>query len=210
MKKNDKYFIVLIMVFSLILVSVIGSIVYINLAKQNEEETKLLKENSEEAVLGFAKSHSLLKELEEYITYDKLNDTDGLSSYFSNLTKNNENVLKISIFTPNENGLLTVNASSDPKSIQTNASKWNYEPYETGHTFYIINKNEPVLTIVSPVNITGNIIGTQEMVLTMYQQAPSHEEQIRFMIIALIIALAILIISFLIILKLAITKYQKN
>lgn len=208
MKINFSLSLKLTLVVVLISFAIVFSISYINLAKQTEEETDLLKKTSEQAVSDFARSHSLIKELENNITYDKLNNTEELLSYLSALIKdeNNSHVLKISIFTPSENGLLTVNASTDLRSIQTNASKYNYDSYSGGDTFYIREQNGPILTIVSPVNISGTIIGTQEIILTMYFKSESHEEQIKYIVIVAFVSILILIFSLLYLLRRIIVK----
>jgi len=208
MKVNYSLSLKLTLVVVLLSTGIIFALSYINLQDLTSNEQRITDKISRSSVSNFANSHSLLKELEKNITSDKLNDTEELNSYLLNLIKekNNSNVLKISIYTLNENGLLIVNASTDLASIQANASEYNYNSSKYGHTFYIIDEKEPILTIISPINISGKIVGTSEVIIFMGSTSSSNEAYIKYVFLMAAVSIFTLIFSLLILLRKIIVK----
>ena len=62
------------------------------------------------------------------------------------------------------------------------------------------------ITIISPINITGNIVGTYEIIISLYPEQPSQALMIQYIVIASSIIIFILIFSLLYLLRIAIVK----
>jgi len=177
----------------------------INIYMDSETEKEIYDETSEWAVRNFAKSHAVLKSLdEELANYEILNSTN-LHDYLLGFAKNYTEILKININTPYLNGLI-VNASTDNSSVGSIPDPFNNNSYNEGHTYYIIDKSKPFLTIISPINISGNIVATYEILISMYPQSISHDTQIQYIVVISFISIFILIIGLLFLLRRAIVK----
>ena len=207
MKLNFSLSLKLTLIVVLISIVIVFSISYISITKQEDKEAEILHRTSEQAVFDFARSHSVIQELEVNITNEKLNNTEMLHEYLSNLTKdiNNSNILRININTP-VNGELRVLESTDLSYNGRLVGDYNNKSFSRGHTFYIIDDQNPIITIISPINISGTVLGTQEIVLSMYPPDVSHAEQIKFMVIVAFISILILIFSLLYLLRKIIVK----
>ena len=195
----------LTLIVILLSIAIIVSLSYINIYMQSENEKDIFSRTSEWSVLNFAESHAVLKTLDEDLTnYEIFNDTENLHEYLLEFTKNNTEILIININTPTPEGLM-VNVSTDNSSVGTIPNPvYNSDAYENGNTYYRINGS--ILTIISPINISGKIAGTYEIILSMYPQSLSHNIQIQYIIIISTISIFILIFSILYLLRRAIVK----
>lgn len=189
----------------LLSMAIIVTLSYINIYMQSEYEGQIFERTSRWSVVNFAESHSVLKTLDEDLAiYEKFNDTENLTIYLTELTKNNTEILKINIIIPTQNDLKVI-VSTDNSSVGTLVDSYYYnDSYENGNTYYRINKS--ILTIISPINISGNIVGIYEIVISMYPQILSHDTQIQYIVIISTISIFILIFSLLYLLRRAIVK----
>lgn len=179
-----------------------------NIYMQNQSDDQLLDLTSSKAVIDFAESHSVIKSIDGYfVSFEKLNDSEDLQNYIVNLSENTNStdVLEISII-KSTNDELSIYASTEVNSIEGIPHDYSYKSYQSGDTFYIVEEDEPILTIVSPINISGEIVGTYEIILLMSPPVISHEEQIKLMILISFISILILIFSLLYLLRKIIVK----
>jgi len=187
---------------------IILSLLFLNLTMQDDRENQIYDDTSKWAAGNFARSHSALKSMEvELSDYERFNNTKNLSKFILEIVSNNTEILQININTPTQNGLI-IKISTDNNSVGTtpNEYKYNSNSYKNGDTYYIINKTKPILTIVSPVNISGDVIGTYEIIISMYPTLGPDETQIQLIVIIAFASIFILILSNLYLLRRSIVK----
>jgi len=203
--------ITLIVVFlSVIIIFAIGAI---NIYTQAINERELLKTTANNNVGDFARSHEVLTIIEGHvISYEIFNDSIGLHKFisdrleeFNNQTENKSNynteIIQININKPIDNNSV-IYVSTNNNSIGEVTNPYNMNSTIKGDTFYIKdNPDEPILTIISPINLSGNIIGTYEIVLYSPPEDQSYEEEIKYVIIISFIGILILIIGLLFLLR---------
>ena len=186
----------LTLIVILLSIVIIVTLSYINIYWQSENEKEIFRETSRWSVVNFAESHAVLKTLDEDLaSYEIFNDTENLDEYLLDITKNNTEILIININTPTPKGLM-INVSTDDSLVGTIPNPYyNNDAYENGNTYYRINGS--ILTIISPINISGETAGTYEIILSMYPQFISHDTQIQYIIIGSTVSIFILIFSLL-------------
>jgi len=195
----------LTLIVVLISIIIIVSLSYVNLYMESEKDKEFFDNTSRWAAVNFAKSHAVLEILNDYLSqYEILNNTENLQQFLLNHTKNHTEILKINILNPTSNGLM-VNISTDNNSVGSYPNAYyNNDSYENENTYYRINGS--ILTIISPINISGSIVGTYEIIISMYPQVISRDELIQYIIIISIFSIFILIFSLLYLLRKAIVK----
>ncbi len=138
---------------------------------------------------------------------DELRDKETLQDYISNFSKINPEILQISINIPDEEGLKVV-VSSDEDSIGSNSSSYNYLSFEEIAIVNIPNHtgNTHTLTVIAPINLSGQIAGTYEILLSMDKAYTAFDVQARNLVMMSTASLFILIFSFLFLLRKVIVK----
>jgi len=211
MKVNYSLSLKLTLIVVLISIAIIFSLSYFNLRQQSERDVTLTSDLSKEGVINFANSHAAIGTIENITKdYEMLNSTENLSSFFSDFLKdkNNSKILRVDINKPNEEGLV-VYFSTDNSSIGHAASnfEFNNESYTNGsNSYYIIDPDNLTLTIISPINISGNIVGTYDMVMSFSLPLRSNQEQIKVIIIVAFVSILVLIFSLIYLLRRIIVK----
>lgn len=156
----------------------------------------------------FEKAASFSKALDASITnQEQLKENVKLQNYISNFSVLNPDIIKLNINIPGEDGLI-IFVSTNEESIGTPSSKYNNITYEKGAIVYIPqhSKDSHILTMLAPINISGQIAGTYEIVISMDAAYNALDIQIRNLILISVISLFILIFSFLYMLRRAIVK----
>jgi signal transduction histidine kinase len=177
---------------------IIFSLTFVNIQQQSEF--------FEDAY--YEKAYSLTKALDASIQNpENLNDKQNIQNYIKNFTTLNPDILKLSINIPIEDTLY-VFASTDINTIDEPSSTYNDVSYEEAAVIYIPQhqQNTHALTILAPVNLSGNIYGTYEMILTMDAAYTALDLQMRNLILISAISLFAMIFSFLYMLRKAIVK----
>jgi len=177
---------------------VIFSLTYVNIQQQSEF--------FEDAY--YEKAFSLTKALDASIQNpDYLNDKQNVQNYIENFTSLNPDILKLSVNIPKEN-ILYIFASTDVDSIDKPSGAYNDLSYEEGAVIYIPDHGENAhrLTMLAPMNLSGNIFGTYEMILSMDAAYNALDTQMRNLILISAISLFAMIFSFLYVLRRAIVK----
>ncbi len=134
-----------------------------------------------------------------------------------------DNILKITINIPNETGNLIVFFSTDNDSIGEISNPYiqgeekdtiacNFNAFEQDH-IYIISEHSEVsheLIMLYPINFTGVILGTYELVLSMNDAYLRFEEelesQVKWTVLISTVSLFLLIFTFLYLLSRAIVR----
>ncbi|UCF12713.1 MAG: HAMP domain-containing histidine kinase [Thermoplasmatales archaeon] len=177
---------------------VIFSLTYVNILQQNE-----LFEDA-----YFEKAASFSKALDASIpSYDQFNDKQKLQNYISNFSKLNPDILKLSINLPDEEGL-HIFVSTDGNLVGSPSGMYNNLSYNKDAIIYIPTHSEDThkLTMLAPINLSGQIAGTYEIVLSMDAAYTALDIQMRNLVLISAISLFILIFSFLYMLRRAIVK----
>ncbi len=199
----------LTLIVCLLSIIIIFTISTLNFYIQMENEENLNDTRVQKKVVDFAKSHSILKTIEDYISkFENFNNTQELQYYITNLTNEintnnskNTNIIEINIYRFEE-GKLKIYASTDEESIGSiSNSEFNNESFQKGDSYYIVDENNPVLSIISPINISGKTYGTYEIVMLTPGETLSYEEQIKIVILVSFIGIITLVFSLLYLLR---------
>lgn len=209
MKINYSISLKLTLIVVLLSTGVVISLAYFNIGGAAER----LDSSSDKASDDFAESHSIIKALEEKIVkYFDLNDTEKLQKEVSNFSIFIQNrskvikVMKININTPGPNGL-KINISSDKNLIGGASYPRNEKAYKNGSTFYTVDtRGDNILTVISPVNISGEIVGTYEMVLLINLGNIPIDPLIKNIVLSSFVCILVLVFSLLYLLRKAIVK----
>lgn len=187
---------------TLVVVSV-SAIIIFSLTYINIEEQAISLENvySDKAVI-------LSKALDTTIgNYSEFNDKEKIHSYILNFSSLNPEVLDISINLPDGEDL-KVFASTDLISVNNKSGKYNIFSYENNAVVNIpIHKdNSHTITVITPINLSGEIVGTYEMFLSMNASYIAFNIRAKNLIMISVISLFILVFSFLFLLRRIIVK----
>jgi signal transduction histidine kinase len=134
-----------------------------------------------------------------------------------------DNILKITINLANDKDELIVFFSTDNNSIGKKSNPYiqdlgtdkiacNYNAFNEDHIYFISEHSQDSheLIILQPINFTGNIEGTYELVLSMNDAYSRFEEefesQIKWTVLISTVSLFLLIFTFLYLLRKAIVK----
>ncbi len=142
--------------------------------------------------------------------YD-LNDTQKIQNYFENFNDSNPELLKISINLLNENDELNVFVSTDKQSIGDLSSLNNNvalrDFYNKNYSVGIIpHEATHMITVIAPVNLSGQIVGTYEMLFSMEKTYATLNTHRNFLLLISVISLFALVFSFLFLLRRTIVK----
>jgi len=140
---------------------------------------------------------------------DELEDTENLKNYLLKfILTNKEDVLRININLPRDDEYLKVVVSTDSEIEGETPSKHNYESFEEDVTISIPEYagNSHTLTVITPLHISGQTVGTYEMLLTMDKAYESLNTRLRDIVIISIFYLLVLVISCIYLLRKTIIK----
>jgi signal transduction histidine kinase len=166
---------------------IIFSLTYINL---NEQASFFEKNYAEKSV-------TLARSLDASIAFylqNQLNDTQQLQHYIETVCEKNDEIINLSINVPlGQNGLTTL-VSNKEDFRNTTANPYNTYSYENDVIVYIpLHKGSThTITVVVPINISGTVVGTYEIVLSMDQAYIAFDTEMRLLIIVSIISLFLL------------------
>ncbi|MCK4357340.1 MAG: HAMP domain-containing protein, partial [Candidatus Cloacimonetes bacterium] len=179
---------------------VIASMTYINI----QEQSSFFENSYSEKATALAQS------LDASIgSRSDLEDKQRLQNYILNfILLNKEDVLKVSINLPDENGDLKVAVSSDSDSVGNPSSANNYYSYEDD---IVVNTphhtgDSHTLTVVTPLHLSGQIVGTYEILLSMDVAYATLDLRTRNLVIISVAFLFFLVISFLYLLRRTVVK----
>lgn len=141
----------------------------------------------------------------------ELNDTQKIQSYFENVNDSNPELLKISINLLDEKDELKVFVSTDKQSVGNLSSLDNNialrDFYNKNYSVGIIpHEDTHMITVIAPVNLSGQIVGTYEMLFSMEKTYATLNTHRNFLILLSAVCLLALVFSFLFLLRKAIVK----
>lgn len=171
MKTNIKLSISLKLTLIVISISTIAIVSIAVINTNIEEEQKHFLE------VQYDKSAALIHALDSSIGSNKTLENQTKSvEILNNFQKWNEQIVKVSINLANEQDELIVFASTNDDLINFSSQSYMVEGvdysnlcYSMGNTYYIpfIDQKPRVLTILSPINLSGEIYGTYEIVTSL-------------------------------------------
>jgi len=216
MKMNYSLSLKLTLAVVLLSTIIVFSLSYINFQDLNDMESKIATQKSNAAANRFARSHLVLKLLDNYIdSPEKIENITGLYTHILNLSEAYDEVLRIDINIQNKTTAEhTIYVSSDLNYLGKKSSEYNINSSINETTFYIVDEDNPIFTIISPLifdysndtDETDKIVGSYEIVFSMELSPMSYEESLRYIILIGCISIFILIFSLLFLLRKTIVK----
>ncbi|MBN2066811.1 MAG: HAMP domain-containing protein [Candidatus Thermoplasmatota archaeon] len=187
-----------------LIVFVVSGVILFSLTYTNIREQAQFFENA-----YTDKAIALAQSLDASITSrSDLEETKTLGDSILKFIYSNDDALSISINRPNSSGVLTVFLSSDKELTGTIASAENIRTYETGEVtnipLHVGDKH--TLTVVTPIKLAGQIVGTYEMQLSMNNAYATLDARVTNMIMMAALWLFVAIVSFLILLRRIVVK----
>ena len=130
---------------------------------------------------------------------DELEDKENLLGYILKFIYLNTEISKMRINLLDNQGGLKVAVSSDLDSIGDPSSSYHYLSYEKDDVYRIPNNvgDSHTLTVITPIHLSGQIVGTYEVVLSMNRAYATLDTQVRNLVMLYIIGLFLLVINFL-------------
>lgn len=177
---------------------IIFSLTYINI---NEQAISLENVYTEKAVVI---SQAIDAAIENP---DELQDKQKLQYYISSFKSLNPEILNININLP-QNDELIVFSSTNQSNIGNPSGFYNEFSYNNNSVINIPihNNNEHELIVITPLNLSGEIFGSYEMLLSMTQSYNAFDVQAKNLIMISIVSLFILVFSLLFLIRKIIVK----
>jgi len=129
---------------------------------------------------------------------DVLQQSEVIKRYISDISQSTTEITTITIYTPDASGLSRYVSSNSSSSISTlnpyNAFAYEQEAIikETMH-----HDNSHKMRVIIPVNLSGTIAGTYEMVFSMDESYTAFTARVTNMVLISILSLLVLIFGFL-------------
>ena len=174
---------------------VIASMTYTNIQEQSSFFEYAYSEKASALAQSLDASISSRSDLE---------DKQSLQNYILNfILLNKEDVIKVSINLPDENGDLKVAVSSDSDIIGNPSGENNMHSYETDS---VVNSpfhtgDSHTLTVVTPLHLSGQTVGTYEILLSMDEAYATLDMKTQNLLFIAISSLLFLVISFIFLLR---------
>jgi len=185
--------------------AIIFSLTYININWQEEFFEDDYRERAE--VLASSLDASIESQL-------PLNKTDDLQKFIENVNLTNQDLLLLNVCIKTEAEDLITYVSSDLNQVGKESSEYNYISFNQS-----IKNNEKIvvlikqgetrpytITIISPINISGEFLGTYEMVFSMEKTYVVLDTQINYLILISTICVFVIVFIFLLLLRKTIVK----
>jgi signal transduction histidine kinase len=133
---------------------------------------------------------------------DVLNQSGVIERYISDISQNTPEISTINIFTPDASGI-HLYVSSASSSFNQTPNPHNAFAYEQEAIIkeIIHHNNSHLMDVIIPVNLSGFIAGTYEMVFSMDESYAAFTARVMNMVLISIVSLFVLIFSFLFFLR---------
>jgi len=188
-----------LIVFSISTV-IIASLTYINIQEQSSFFENAYSE----------KATALVQSLDASIgSRSDLEDKQRLQNYILNfILINKEDILRVNIILPEENGDLNIAVSSDSDSVGNPSSSDNYISYTEDSVVSIPSHSagSHTLTVITPLHLSGQVVGTYEMLLSMDSAYATLNLRANKLVTISVAFLFSLVISFLYLLRKTVVK----
>ncbi|MHA1220003.1 MAG: ATP-binding protein, partial [Candidatus Heimdallarchaeaceae archaeon] len=200
MKINLNLSLKLTLIVFLVSTLTIISLTYINI----QEQTSFFENAYSEKATALAQS------LDASISSrSDLEDEQKLQNYLLNfILVNKEDILRVNIILPEENGDLIIAVSSDSDSVGNPSSSDNYISYAEDSVVSIPSHSagSHTLTVIMPLHLSGQVVGTYEMFLSMNSAYTALNLRANRLIMISVTFLFFLVISFLYLLRKIVVK----
>ena len=198
MKKKLSLSLKLTLIVVFVSAIIIFSLTYINL----REEASFFEKNY------VAKAVALAKSLDASIGFhNEITKKQELQQFIINISRENSEIIKLSINVPTQAGM-NVFVSTDETLIDKPSDQYNNFSYERDSIFYVsIHEGDThMIRVIAPMNISGQKMGTYELLLSMDTAYAVFDAQMRTLITVSMISLFVLIFSSLVLLQRTIVK----
>jgi signal transduction histidine kinase len=172
---------------------IIGSLSYLSF----QEQVRFFEESHSNKAIALAQA------LDASIgSREELKNKEKIQNYIYKFIWLNPDILKISVNLPDQ-GILKIAISSDFASIGEISSQDNYNSYEEDKMVKIPDEteNERTLIVITPLHLSGQLVGTYEMVLSLNSVDNAIAIQTKNFALIVITSFIILIITFMYLLR---------
>lgn len=139
---------------------------------------------------------------------DDLEDEEKLKYYITSINNLNPDVLQINVFLYIDDKLILFSSTNNSTLSGKESDKYNYFSYNNNAVLNIPlhENNEHDLIVINPINISGEIFGTYEILLSMTKSYQQFSNRANNLIMISIIGIFLLIISLLFLLRKIVVK----
>ena len=207
MKRKISLSLKLTLIVVLVSAVIILSLTYVNIYNQKS----FFERNYSEKASALAKSFDA-----SIAFHNAFNDTEQLQRYIENINDSNSELLQINLNIPSDNDstIFYVFVSSNINLIGSQAEIYNFHCYDRtirekeDAKYYGINNinGSYLITVYAPVNLSGEIAGSYEMIFSMDKDYKVFDEQMRTLIALSVFSILLSIFSFLFLLRRFIVK----
>jgi signal transduction histidine kinase len=157
------------------------------------------------------KSISLAKSFDASLLFHfqyELNQTNALQQYIETICEKNDEIINLSINVPTPQHGFIILASNHEHLRNTSSNPYNTYAYEHNAVIYIPLHKESFhhISVFIPINVSNDVIGTYEFVLSMDTAYAAFDAEMRMLIIISIISLFLLTFFSLFLLRRTIVK----
>lgn len=145
------------------------------------------------------KGFSIAISLDSSIDINDLKDTEKLQNTINKYLLLKPEISQLDISLADKNGNLTIVASSDSTQISLNPEEGNNQVFQSGETTSLndtFSGNIHRLHVISPILISGQIVGTYNLHLSMEKSIAEFNHQMEISLIGLIVLLIIFLVGF--------------
>lgn len=187
---------------TLIVVSVSAVIIFSTTYFNFQSQTSFFTKNYAE------KAHMLVKSIDASIGFHgDYSNNQTLQRYVENVSKANTEIIQLSISIPAADGFRII-ASSNRSLIGALSGTYNNISYERNMLVYfpVDVGDSHLVTVVAPMNISGQITGTYEILFSMDRTYVAFDAQMRNLIAMSVVSLFVLIFMSMYLLRKAIVN----
>jgi signal transduction histidine kinase len=137
-----------------------------------------------------------------------LEDQEKIKYYIASINNLNPDILKINVFLHKNDKLILFSSTNDSIFLEEESNEYNYFSYNNNAVLNIpiYENNKHDLIVINPINLSGEIYGTYEILLSMTQSYQQLNVRANNLIMISIIGVFLLIFSLLFLLRKIIVK----
>jgi signal transduction histidine kinase len=137
-----------------------------------------------------------------------LEDREKLKYYITSINNLNPDILQINVFLYKKDKLILFTSTNDSTLLDQESNQYNYFSYINNAVLNIPmhESNKHDLIVINPINLSGEIYGTYEILLSMTQSYQQFNDRANNLIMMSIIGVFLLIFSLLFLLRKIVVK----
>ena len=138
---------------------------------------------------------------------DELEDEEKIQYYITSLNNLNPDILQINVFIFHDDKLILL-TSTNKSNLELTSNKYMYFSYNNSAVVNIPvhSENSHNLIVITPINLSGRIYGTYEILLSMTNSYEAFDSQAKNLIMISILGVFLLIFSLLFLLRKIVVK----